>query len=455
MGWWYLIRHRRLEGEKIGLALGIALIWILIDLSRPVSLWFQSSWSLDADQVTSIEEGNPINRTIALALLMFGVLILLKRNAKIGEFISANQWLVCLYAFCLVSLIWSDMPFLVFKRWFRHLGAVLFVLVLLTDRRGFRAVIIAFRYVAYILLPASIVLLKYFPQLGRHYHGHFGELMLTGVTMSKNHLGALCMISALFLLVEIHQQWTSGNRRSFIIRGDFCLFGVAIWLLYKSHSATSQLAFIAGAVTYWALGLKQLRRARTPWMFLLVLAITLIIPLGFYGVGLTGADSTLGSFVDLTGHSDTFWGRTVVWKDVIDMVPNLFLGCGYESFWLGSRLEKLWDLYWWHPTEAHNGFVGVYASLGLVGVAILVGVIIQSYRSLFRLFVQDNANEYARIGLAFLTAALLYNVTEYAFLGLAPIWFIVLLVSIRMGFAPLEASDALTASPTASELEPV
>lgn len=455
MGWWYLIRHRRLEGEKIGLALGIALIWILIDLSRPVSLWFNSSWSLDSSQLASIEEGNPINRTVALVLLVFGVLILLKRNANIGEFISANQLLVCLYVFCLISVIWSDVPFVGFKRWFRHLGAVVFVLVLLTDRRGFRAVVTVFRYAAYILLPASIVLLKYYPQLGRQYHGHFGELMLTGVTMSKNHLGALCMIAALFLLVEIHQQWTSGNRKSFIIRGDFCLFAVAIWLLHKSHSATSLLAFIAGAVTYWALGLKWLRRAQTPWMFFLVLVFTLIIPLGFYGVGLTGAESTLGSLVDVTGHSNTFWGRTVLWKDVIDSVPNPFLGSGYESFWLGERLEKLWDLYWWHPTEAHNGFVGVYASLGLVGVAILVGIIIQSYRRLFRLFVQDNADEYARIGLAFLTAALLYNVTEYAFLGLASMWLIILLVSTRTSFVRLEASDALETSPTASKLEPV
>jgi exopolysaccharide production protein ExoQ len=454
VGWWYFIRHRRLEGEKIGLALGIALIWLLIDLSRPVSLWLHPSWSQDSD-LASIEEGNPINRAVALALLVFGILILLKRHANIGEFISANPFLVCLYAFCLISVIWSDLPFVAFKRWFRHLGAVLFVLVLLTDRRGFRAAITVFRYVAYILLPASIVLIKYYPHLGRQYHGHFGEMMITGVTTNKNSLGALCMVSALFLLVEIHKQWTSGNRRSFIVKGDLCLFAAAIWLLHKSHSATSLLAFIAGAITYWALGLKQLRRARTPWMFSLVLVFTLIIPLGFYGVGLTGADSTLGSFVDLTGHSETFWGRTVLWKDVIDTAPNPLLGSGYESFWLGSRLEKLWDLYWWRPTEAHNGFVDVYASLGLVGVAILIGVIIQSYRRLFRLFVQDNADDYARIGLAFLTAALLYNVTEAAFLGLSSIWFIVLLVSIRTSFAPLEASDALEASPIASELEPV
>jgi exopolysaccharide production protein ExoQ len=188
VGWWYFIRHRRLEGEKIGLALGIALIWLLIDLSRPVSLWLHPSWSQDSD-LASIEEGNPINRAVALALLVFGILILLKRHANIGEFISANPFLVCLYAFCLISVIWSDLPFVAFKRWFRHLGAVLFVLVLLTDRRGFRAAITVFRYVAYILLPASIVLIKYYPHLGRQYHGHFGGMMITGVTTNKNSHG--------------------------------------------------------------------------------------------------------------------------------------------------------------------------------------------------------------------------------------------------------------------------
>ena len=378
-----LIRHRRLERERIGWELGIALIWILIALSRPVSLWFQGSWNLDSNQVASMEEGNPLNRIIALTLLILGVLILLKRYAAITEFIAANPLLVCLYAFCLVSIIWSDDPFVAFKRWFRHLGAVVFALVLLTDRRGFRTVVTVFRYAAYFLLPISIVLFKYVPRLGRHYHFHSGALEITGVTAGKNALGLLCMASALFLLIEIHEQWKSGNRRSFIFKGDICLCGVALWLLYLSHSATSLLAFCAGAVTYWGLGRQRLQRARTPWMFMLVLIVTLAVPLAFYGMGLAGTNTTLGSFVDLTGHSETFWGRTMLWKDVIDRVPNPLLGCGYESFWLGDRVEQLWDLYWWHPNEAHNGFVGVYASIGLIGVALLVAVIVQTYRRLF------------------------------------------------------------------------
>ena len=450
VGCWYLIRHRRLEGEKIGLELGIALIWILIALSRPVSLWLQATWSVESAEVTSAEEGNPINRVVALTFLIAGASILIRRNTNFADLVRENPLLVCLYAYCLISVIWSDVPFVAFKRWFRHLGAVMLVLVLLTDRRGFRAVIMVFRYAAYILLPISIVLFKYYPKLGRHYHPHSGQLMITGVTLGKNALGVLCMLSALFLLVEIHQQWISGNRKSPIAKGDICLGAVAVWLLFKSHSATSLLAFYGGVITYWALGRKRMQKATSPWMFMLVLVATILVPLGSYGLGVAGVDTTLGRFVDLTGHSDTFWGRTVLWKEVIDRVPNAILGSGYETFWLGDRLDEICALYWWKPNEAHNGFVGVYASIGLVGVALLVAVIVQAYRRLFRLYAHAHENEYARIGLALLTAALLYNVTEYAYLGLASMWFIILLVSIRLSSARAEVSDVLEPSPAAA-----
>ena len=426
----------------------VALIWILIALSRPLSFWFQGAWSSESD-VASIEEGNPINRNLALAFLVVGGFILFRRQSALSDFGAGNKLLICLYLYCAISIIWSDLPFVAFKRWFRHLGPIVLILVMLTDRRGFRAITMVFRYPAYILLPISIILIKYYPHLGRHYHAHSGEMMVTGVTLGKNALGVLCMLSALFLLVEIHQQWISGNRKSPIAKGDICLGAVAVWLLFRSHSATSLLAFYGGAITFWALGRKRMQKATSPWIFMLVLAGTILVPLGFYGIGVAGGDTTLGSFVDLTGHSETFWGRTVLWKEVIDRVPNPLLGAGYETFWIGDRMEQLWDLYWWHPNEAHNGFVGVYASIGLVGVALVVAVIAQAYRRLFRSYIHAYENEYVRIGLALLTAAILYNITEYAYLGLANMWFIILLLSIRLSSARAEASDVLEPSPAA------
>src|ERR1700737_3721411 len=177
MGWWYLLRHRRLEGERIGLELGIALIWLLIIASRPVSLWF---YGWDEADVAAAEEGSLINRSTAAVMMLLGTIILIKRWPTMAEFVNANKLLICLLALCAISAVWSDFPLVAFRRWFRHLLTIIFVLVLLTDKRGFEAVVTAVRYSAYILLPISIVLFKWYSNLGRAYHQHTGEMQITG-----------------------------------------------------------------------------------------------------------------------------------------------------------------------------------------------------------------------------------------------------------------------------------
>jgi exopolysaccharide production protein ExoQ len=424
LGWWFLIRYRRAEGEGIGPELGVALVWLLLTLSRPVSLWFGATISAGSE-TEALMEGSPINRISDTIFILIGLLIICKRKPSLTEFIRANKVLFVLLAYCAISILWSDFPGVALKRWSRHLVTIIYVLVVLTDPRGFRAVTTMIRYVPYILLPLSIILFKWFSNLGRAYDS-IGGMQITGVTTSRNALGLLCMVSALFLFDEIHSEWSSGNRRSLILKGDFCLFCVAIWVLFVCNSATSLFSFYVGIATYLALGSKRITIMRKPGVFLAALAFTVAMP-----IFVSSFSGFIGSFVGITGHSDTFWGRTELWKLIIGLVPNPLLGCGYDSFWLGERLESLWKIYWWKPQEAHNGFVGVYASLGLTGVAILVGFFAQSFRRLLRSLAEGD--EFAIIKLAFLTAALFYNITEYAFLGMQPVWFLCLLVAVRLG----------------------
>ena len=54
---------------------------------------------------------------------------------------------------------------------------------------------------AYLLIPLSIVLTKYFPELGKQYDTWSGMGYYIGVATSKNMLGALCLVSAVFFLL--------------------------------------------------------------------------------------------------------------------------------------------------------------------------------------------------------------------------------------------------------------
>src|SRR5262249_11582667 len=121
---------------------------------------------------------------------------------------------------------------------------------------------------------------------------------------------------------------------------------------------------------------------------------------------------------------------TEVWKDVLGMTGNPLVGVGFESFWLGPRLEKLWAIYQFHPNEAHNGYIETFLNLGWVGVALLTVLIWTGYRSVIRIMCQDP--EAGRIRLAYLIVAINYNFTEAAFKTMHPVWIAFLLAIIAI-----------------------
>ena len=97
-----------------------------------------------------------------------------------------------------------------------------------------------------------------------------------------------------------------------------------------------------------------------------------------------------------------------------------YLGAGFESFWLGTRLEALWERWWWHPNQAHNGYIETYLNLGAVGVFLLLGVLVSTFRKISKRMLTDF--DFARLRLGFLFAIVAFNYTEAAFKGVHLVW---------------------------------
>ena len=53
------------------------------------------------------------------------------------------------------------------KRWIKDLGNPIMALVILTERRPYEALGITLRRLSFLLLPLSVVFVRYFPELGR------------------------------------------------------------------------------------------------------------------------------------------------------------------------------------------------------------------------------------------------------------------------------------------------
>lgn len=406
-------------------ALWVPLIWIFILASRLPSQWLGQSHAGQAIQ--ALEDGNPLDRAVFSFLIVLSIGILVSRSFRWGDFFARNSFLTAFLLFALISVIWSDFPFIAFKRWCRDLGDYLAILVVLSDPDPLKAFRVLLRRLCYFLLPLSVLLIKYYPDLAKHYDPWTGVASIDGVTTSKNMLGALCLVCGIFLVWDTAVRWVGRRepRTKKILIVNVSLIAMALWLLHLANSATSQVCLLIGTLIISATYAKTIKRRPTVLKTLIPSCIVLYVLLAF-GFHLNG------NMAEAVGRNPTLTDRTIIWAAVLSTNTNPLLGTGYESFWLGPRLERVWALAG-HVNEAHNGYLEVYLNLGLIGVSLLVGFLIATYRNICRILYCDSG--FASFSLAVWVVALFYNMTEAAYKG-SLLWLIFL---IGVLIAPVQA----------------
>jgi len=128
----------------------------------------------------------------------------------------------------------------------------------------------------------------------------------------------------------------------------------------------------------------------------------------------------------MLGRNPTLTGRTDIWKAVLSFHTNPIIGTGYDSFWLGGRIEKVWQIIGYKGiSQAHNGYLQVYLELGLIGVALWSWLAAYGYRKAVLALRTDPLM--GRFRLAFITAGLIYSLAEAGFRAMMPIWVVFLL----------------------------
>jgi len=168
--------------------------------SKPLGAWLQQPSE-------SLEAGSPLDRLFLIILMSAALIVLFKRGFDWAGTIRENAWLVLLIMFMLISVVWSDIPGISFKRWIKEFQAVLIAFVVLSEPSARRAMESILRRTTYVLIPFSLLLIKYFPIYGVEYGRWSGSRYWIGVTLQKNGLARLCIISAVFLIWSLLRRW--------------------------------------------------------------------------------------------------------------------------------------------------------------------------------------------------------------------------------------------------------
>jgi exopolysaccharide production protein ExoQ len=447
---WLVYRDLK-RSPRTAIGLWIPTIWVGIMASKPVLYWFIGN-SAEMSFDTYLD-GNATDRNILLVLLFLGIITLVKRGVSWRTFISTNRLLLLFYFYLAASVLWAEYPFVALKRYIKDIGNVLMILVILTEQRPVEAIRHVFVRCAYVLVPLSVLFIKYYPDIGRYYHPWTYQAMYSGVTTNKNSLGVLAMVSGLFLLWSVMegQKKQKVGARVAVLISEGAVLAMCLWLLKKADSATSLACLVLGSATLIVCRLKYTRTSPrlVTWSLLSTLVLSALFLMSPAARGLVA--STVGRDPTLTTRTDiwaaamnlkTEAGRSGVcpWDVSAScaIFNNVLFGAGYASVWLteaGRTLAQELKI-----PHAHNGYLETYLNTGLIGATLLVLVLLKAGRRAANILSEGSA--LGALYMALYLSGVIYNYTEVTFNVNNVVCFSLWLVAVNYPAAAAEKSAA-------------
>ena len=409
-----MIPRRRSLSDR--LALLPVLFWLILSVSRGVFFWKTSPAQAELDAYTT---GNPLMRALLLLLMVAAGLLLLRRKERILQLLKGNLPVLLLFAFMLLSIVWSGYPAISFKRFVRSCGTLMMAMLVLSEDDPAQSVSDLFRPLLASTLTLSALLIHFWPAVGR---GALG--MWIGMTYHKNSLGQLAALGVLFFFWHFRQVKRFRPRLAAAL-----LLALSVYLLLGARSMTS--------LSQVLLGLSLFALTRMTRFFGRGFALPLLcLPPFLAGAAVLTADLFLRRplaqvVVESFSRDLTFTGRTSLWADILRIaMQHPWGGYGYGGFWVGKPMFDLWTKYIWQPHSAHNGYLDVLLELGLPGLALLGLVIARAVRLGARRLAAEPG--FGSLTVVMLAAVLFNNLFEGSFLRLNHLyWFLFLLFALR------------------------
>jgi len=390
--------------------------------------------------VAAPSEGSVLSRTLWIALLVIGVVVILSRAAQAWQLLRAmNPFLILFSVLAIASVAWSIDPEVTIRRSIRVI--TFFVDALALGVAGwhphrFQNLV---RPVITLMLAGSIVFGLTNPELAIHDENS-PELIGAwhGLASHKNGLGALACIGVIFWAHAWFSRQTRGWR---------ALIGLSIAAacLVLSRSSTSMMVSVL-SVAFLALlqrGPAALRPFM-PWLVGLFIGALLFYSLVILRV-MPGSDLMLKPIAHLTGKDLSFTGRSDIWDIITDHIRyHPLLGTGLGAYWtgpiLGTQSYAFVERLQFYPGSAHNGYLEITNDLGLVGLLCLAGFIVVFVKQALALGRFDHVQ--ASLYLALFLQQAFTNLSESHWLSVLSVCFVIIsfaTVSLARGLMDVRA----------------
>ncbi len=410
---------------KVSWAMWIPTALLLILGSRPVSLW------LHGGQAMTVEMGNEQETSLLDAgfffvEIAFSFFIATSRGVKWAKLFAGNFAIIVFYVYFMVSISWSGDPSGSFKRIVKDFGLLFVIGLIFSEKEPLQAMRAVYIRCAMVLLPLSVLTIKYFPSIARTF-GLNGDILVTGVTTQKNGLGEIVLIFTLFLLWDYLETYGPGKRLRWNKGAwdQMLLIAMGVWLLEQSKSKTALLCIAVGMFVMLRpkfLVTKLFNRL----LFIMALTTPLLL---FFSQQF---NSVIEPMVKALGRDMTFTGRGNIWAHITLKTVNPIVGYGYWNFWGGpDGYEIARDMKTVIP-NAHNGYLDIYLDGGFIGLALLFMVLIVcGSRIMRKVKATPDGGLFAKVRFSILIVVIIYNLSESTFARMEMIWFTTLMMMVE------------------------
>lgn len=248
-----------------------------------------------------------------------------------------------------------------------------------------------------------------------------------GLFIHPNGLGIVMGLSALLWLHNFLQdskhRWRS-----------LAFFILSFVVLTFSNSASSFMSCILSITLLFLTSFAKRLKYREAVIFFV--SILLVSSAAFILV-INKADLVVTSL----NRDLTFSGRIPLWSKLIDLAikHRPWLGYGYDSFWLDfpgqdSPASVIWNgpVGAWIPHHAHNGFLDVVLSIGLIGFLVFVASFLINVVRAIKLIDIEKISKSSILPLIFLTYMFLANLSESSLHSPNLLWFLYFLITVRL-----------------------
>jgi O-antigen ligase len=370
----------------------------LFDLSKAVTPLLISGGASEGDGVDQLSIDFSLNAKLSLLVMAITCILLLLRWKKVLVTIYKNPWIWLLITILYLSFFWSLLPDQSLRTSVYATGSTLFGLYLAT-RYSLKEQMRLFAWAFGLMILLSIVFAVALPKYG--LMGGVWEGAWRGVFTHKNQFGLIVVLAGIIFLLQA-------------LRGD--KFAWVFYLLLAACVGTAILS--RSTTTLGNLGLMLIlciiyRILR--WRYeMMISALLLGAIIGIAGILLFIGYVESDALFVAVGKDSTFSGRTLIWDAVITAIQSRpWLGYGLAAFWNGiegpSGVVQL--SVGAQVAYAHNGFLDICLSIGLVGLSIFILGFFNTLVKSLGLLRQTNEPE-GFFPLVFLTYILLSNISE-------------------------------------------